>query len=1607
MRKIKSLRFLTLVPVVMCWFNAFAQNDQPASYYKNVIPPSPNASSLGKYVDWPVNLYTGVPQIDVPIYELKGRSLSVPISLSYHASGIKVGENASCVGLGWALQAGGVITRSVRGLADDDQGPGYLTIRSFYNNPGDLSSGTKSTYNNTAFCDSMLQVSISNGNADAQPDLFMFNALGRSYKFYFAGDGTIVTQPYSNLKITFNNNAESWTVYMEDGTKLLFGGSVNFEEVTNTYQSATIIDPFISSWYLQSITSPTGEVINFTYYLSGSVMLDSYYSESDYQYNSTLVNNLSNSVPVTVKYPKTTVQTMNMQFITIATIESDLCKVYFDTTQRTDLPGSVAVSGIRIVSKLDNKTIKSFLLNYNYSTATSGNTYSGGYTTPPYRLKLSSLDEVPTDNGSHKIWQFSYNPLTLPSRKSYAQDWWGYYNGATGNTTMKPFILSLNPDSYPYGNHSADSASMMAEMLTKITYPTGGYGQFTYEPNSYPANEEQFTNVPVSQSLYLTYGQSNFSNTTTNTFTITKYQWFKYQFTGSFSAVYMQDYGPTTNLASVILKNSSGATVTQTAIQKDDNNITQNPGSILLSPGTYTFTMSSISPQGDFGSTQQWVSLNSSFSYQGSLGVKAVNHPVGAVRIKRIAYYDNLDNTKSIIKNYTYAGANVVAPIDTTVDFMSLTTDDTYDCNPPSITPCGVPCLATSVVFNERNTSTKFGLGSIQGGPVGYGKVTESFGPNGENGSNVYYYSWNTDGNYNGSKAFPYPPIISFDYQRGLLQEKDVFTAAGSLLSKTLNSYQYVTKNTITAYKVAFKDNILTSCYTFQGPLSNLLRRVFYQDQTNQVQKTATTDISYNTVTGDSLVTTTNFYYDDATNMQPVRSLTFNSKGDSVLIYNRTALEKTAINGSIALTATASAAIDTMVARNMVGPVLETEKYIKSVLINKALTNYKVQPSSLVLPDNIMIQNASNPIETRAQFTGYDTRGNLTEQLKANDVKHAYIYDYTRTYPVAELINSDTASAAYTSFESDGTGGWTFSGTPAADYTSPTGKKMYTLNGSNNITRSGLSSGTTYVISYWTKNSSAYTITGTISGYPVSGRSVSGWKYFEHRVTGITSVTITGSGTIDELRLYPVAAQMITYTYDPMVGLTSQSDINNRINYYEYDNQQRLALIRDQDKRIVKKICYNYAGQVENCSSYGNVQKSGNFTRNNCTGGASPTTVTYTVAANTYFSFTSQADADVKAQADVDQNGQAYANTNGQCLWWNVVKSGSYTRNNCATGGTGSTVTYTVAAHTYSSTISQADADQQAQNDVNTNGQNYANTNGTCTWWNVVKSGSFTRNNCATGATGSTVTYTVPANTYSSTTSQAAADQLAQNDVNANGQNYANTNGTCTWWNVVASQNFQKNNCTAPAVGTIVTYTVAAHTYSSTTSQVAADQQATTDINTNGQNYANANGSCVYWNVLKSGNFTRNNCGAGYVGSTVTYNVPAHTYSSPTSQAAADQLAINDVNANGQTYANTNGTCTLLISISSTNYPNVSTFTAKYTNTTTGQIYSFTVSASTGPVTMGSVPQGTYNITISKTGNTTKYGFYVGNLYTFATSASWSNVAVATGNHNTLIIDFD
>lgn len=260
-------------------------------------------------------------------------------------------------------------------------------------------------------------------------------------------------------------------------------------------------------------------------------------------------------------------------------------------------------------------------------------------------------------------------------------------------------------------------------------------------------------------------------------------------------------------------------------------------------------------------------------------------------------------------------------------------------------------------------------------------------------------------------------------------------------------------------------------------------------------------------------------------------------------------------------------------------------------------------------------------------------------------------------------------------------------------------------------------------------------------------------------------------------------AMVTTYTYKPLVGVSTITDSKGLTTYYTYDQFNRLKFIKDKDFNILQSYCYNYKGQAVDCSmaviTYYSSAKSGTYTRNNCGAGGVPSSVVYNLPAGAKSSTSSQADADARAQILIDTLGQLYANTSGVCTYKNVAASKAFNKSDCGFGKYGTSVVYSVVAGVYSSTISQADADAKAQQDIATNGQPYANTNGSCLFGNKMLKVTFTRNNCGGAFVGSSVVYYVYPGTYTSSISQAQVDAQAQADVNANGQNFANANGTC------------------------------------------------------------------------------------------------------------------------------------------------------------------------------------------------------------------------------------
>lgn len=201
---------------------------------QNVVSTSPQAAAFEKYTDYPVSLYTGVPQVVVPVHVIKLKAMSIPISVSYHSSGIKVDDVASNVGLGWSLNAGGAVSIQANGILDEFSGFGYQHAK--YTTVKNLSLQT-SYSSQSVDCSSILAAEdliylyaggdiqflrdVNFSLDDSEPDLYSFSTPTKSGKFFMDENGVFQTVPFSKVKIErkySGTNILGYEITDDDGT---------------------------------------------------------------------------------------------------------------------------------------------------------------------------------------------------------------------------------------------------------------------------------------------------------------------------------------------------------------------------------------------------------------------------------------------------------------------------------------------------------------------------------------------------------------------------------------------------------------------------------------------------------------------------------------------------------------------------------------------------------------------------------------------------------------------------------------------------------------------------------------------------------------------------------------------------------------------------------------------------------------------------------------------------------------------------------------------------------------------------------------------------------------------------------------------------------------------------------------------------------------------------------------------------------------------------------------------------------------------------------------------------------------------------------------------
>jgi hypothetical protein len=458
------------------------------------IPPSPEAAAFTKYGNTPANLYSGTPNISIPIANLKAREIDVPISLTYDASGIKVEQIATWIGLGWNLNAGGMVTRQVNGLPDDyfSATPLYVpfyapSIKSDFEFTRDFNPAPLSVYGPgmlARYFNFMYQATRTTGlKYEIQPDTYSFNVSGLSgtlFIDYNNNTAYCIESPEIKATPIINQLASikvitGWKIVDGSGNTYFFGNAEKTHVRDNDPDEGSRF--YNSAWVLTKIeTKNKRDVIAFEYsalpmwereQLAGrAVTRNSFNGNSQCGTDNFIVN----------AEPTYKIEQMELTRISVNSI---LRAEFIPGALRSDLVGKRSLSQI-LIRDTNGSLVNTYQLNQSYFGSSST-------VEKELRLRLDNLEMFGTTASNPLRHTFYYAGGNIPSRESMAQDFWGYYNGQA-NSTLIPYNYDFDFGNINFmgANRQPNFATTLIGTLNKIQYPTGGTTEFTYQPHSLP-----------------------------------------------------------------------------------------------------------------------------------------------------------------------------------------------------------------------------------------------------------------------------------------------------------------------------------------------------------------------------------------------------------------------------------------------------------------------------------------------------------------------------------------------------------------------------------------------------------------------------------------------------------------------------------------------------------------------------------------------------------------------------------------------------------------------------------------------------------------------------------------------------------------------------------------------------------------------------------------------------------------------------------------------------------------------------------------------------------------------------------------------------------------
>lgn len=1036
---------------MLCMLFAALVEAQPALELPKIIPPSPTAMQFQKYGDYPVSHFTGVPDISIPLYVIKEGDLELPITLTYHASGVKVSDISGYFGQGWTLNAGSMVSRTIKG--NDD------LIYALNPVP------TEADLEDLSASDLSYMRSVYNAGGNAEYDIFSYKTNTNQGKFVIKPGTTpsIVMMPYKPLKIsqrTVGSVLTGFDITDEKGRTTYFG-----EMSGNTYGKSLGSE----SWWTNQIVSATdaSNHIGFRYapiwqermyQRHESIIFDDYASIYTGPY-----------VPCGGSTEVWSYEDIPYRVPEVITDSRSVSDHWYDMAVPTEIvfrSGKIIFTYHSISHQLqkmevfntENVCIKTILFDITAYPQTTG------------RSKLDAVRFFDGALASQGQYSFEYNSGSVPLyTATNGIDYWGYYNGKESNANILPqWTLTTQlglpgyytSSTFGSADRSAVEGPMKGLSLEKITYPTGGYTVFDFEANKY--EQPSTTTLGVAGGLRI--------KTITN-----------YTATGSVAGVKTYQYGET------------GGGTLEVPITRELFYYSQ----VVHRLGTY------------YG-TQLWNYRRTTFSSTPLIDLAPHGSPVVYPQVSEFNGTATVNTGKTeYLYNYT---ENLYDP------YINITTGGQED----------FPFHSKLLKRQEKDWA--------MGGEL----------------SGTFYYK-----NVNGF----------YELMRSEVNDYDV-NIRETLRNMALYRINVYNPDCYTTPPVSETD--YDWAFATQGIKSFAPANYDLVSGEIKLMKKTVTD---HNAQGDFTVAT-EYTYDNPVHIQPTAVERVNSIGETIT-------DKMYYPGDITLTGDPETARGLLLTANRVAEVLRMERYKGTTLLEEYKTDFKQFSTSVVQPSEIFRkEGASGSFDSRVKFLQYSAAGNLSEAEKTNDVHMSYIYDYNNKYAIAEAVNAKVSDIAYSSFETADLGGWVAASTPIyLTNGSFTGTRICRLLLGNALTKT-VATSQPYKVSYWSR-------TGTLNVNGTSGtakRTRNEWTLFEHSLLATTSISVAGPGEFDDLRLYPFSARMITMTYDPLVGLTSQSDVDHRTVYYEYDHYQRLHLIRDDDKNIIKRICYNYAGQPEDCS---------------------------------------------------------------------------------------------------------------------------------------------------------------------------------------------------------------------------------------------------------------------------------------------------------------------------------------------------------------------------------------------------------------------------------------